>query len=221
MACAETIGRNQSGATFPTNNKCRLAIADQQQNKILHPWDFLLRIPMTPPASRKSIPLIRNAGIEDLNAIVIVTNRAFVSEAFCVTGDRTDATDIRHRFVTGSFFVIDDPADRTRLLGSVFCSVENSRGYLGLLSVDPDAQGQGLSRTLVAAVEQHCRHRGCNFLDITVVNARDDLFPFYAKLDFAAFDVLPFPVPERARQPLHLVKMTKRLLPPSQTTSVQ
>ena len=169
--------------------------------------------------SHAAIRGVRSANIDDVSAIVTIINRAFLAEAFCVSGDRTDATDIRQRFTNGVFFVIDDPADRTRLVGSVFCSVENSRGYLGLLSIDPDAQGQGYSRTLVAAVERHCRSAGCNFLDITVVNARDDLFPFYAKLGFAACDVLPFPVPERARQPLHLVKMTKPLLPVSQMQS--
>ena len=175
---------------------------------------------MTPQANRATISHLRIATIDDLNAIVDVTNRAFLAEQFCVTGDRTDAADIRHRFATGIFFVVDDPSNRTRLLGSVFCSAENSRGYLGLLSVNPDAQGQGLSRTLVAAVEQHCRHAGCHFLDITVVNVRNELFPFYAKLGFAAFDVLPFPVPERARQLLHLVKMTKPLLLPERMTPV-
>ena len=173
---------------------------------------------MTPQANRATISHLRIATIDDSNAIVDVTNRAFLAEQFCVTGDRTDAADIRHRFATGIFVVIDDPSDRPGLQGSVFCSTENSRGYLGLLSVDPGAQGQGHSRTLVAAVEDHCRNAGCNFLDITVVNARDELFPFYAKLGFAAIDVLPFPVPERARQPLHLVKMTKPLLPPPQMT---
>ena len=94
--------------------------------------------------------------------------------------------------------------------------LKNSRGYLGLLSVGPDAQGQGHSRLLVAAVEDHCRNAGCSFLDITVVNVRSELFPFYAKLGFAAFDVLPFPVPELARQPLLLVRMTKPLVAPPQ-----
>ena len=179
---------------------------------------FANQTKMTPQANLATISIVRNADIGDLNAIVVVTNRAFVSEQFCVTGDRTNAADIRHRFATGIFFVIDDPSDRSRLQGSAFCSVEDSRGYLGLLSVDPDAQGQGHSRLLVAAVEQHCRQLGCNFLDITVVNARSDLFPFYARLGFAAFDILPFPVPERALQPLQLVKMTKPLLAPPQMT---
>ena len=166
----------------------------------------------------KPVPLVRTASIADLNAIVQVINLAFLSEAFCVTGDRTDADDIRPRFAAGIFFVIDNPADPARLHGAVFCSVANSRGYLGLLSVHPDAQDQGHARTLVTAVEQHCREAGCNFLDITVVNVRENLFPFYARLGFAAFDVLPFPVPERARQPLQLVKMTKPLVAPSHLT---
>jgi GNAT superfamily N-acetyltransferase len=167
-------------------------------------------------SSHATTPQIRTATLDDVPAIVVLTNRAFLREQFCVSGDRTDATDIGGRFALGKFFVLDNPADRKSLLGSVFCSVENSRGYLGLLSVDPDTQGRGHSRTLVAAVEQHCRDAGCNFLDITVVNVRDELFPFYAKLGFAAFDLAPFPVPEKALMPLQLVKMTKALLAPKQ-----
>jgi len=175
---------------------------------------------MTLPADHTNASAIRRASLTDLDAIVAVTNRAFVSERFCVSGDRTDAADVRQRFDAGIFFVIDDCADRGRLRGSVFCSMEHARGYMGLLAVDPDAQGQGHARSLLAAVEQQCRDGGCNFLDITVVNMREDLFPIYARLGFAACDVLPFPVPERALQPLHLVKMTKPLLLPPQMRSL-
>ncbi|MEO8103006.1 MAG: GNAT family N-acetyltransferase [Betaproteobacteria bacterium] len=174
---------------------------------------------MTPPANHAHISRVRPAGISDVEAVVEVINRAFLSEQFCVTGDRTDAADIRHRFETGIFYVIDNPSDRAGLQGAVYCSIDHSRGYLGLLAVDPGAQGQGHSRALLAAVEQHCRHAGCHFLDITVINVRDELFPLYARLGFAAFDIVPFPVPERSRQPLHLVKMTKPLFPLSQMTS--
>lgn len=173
---------------------------------------------MTSTTSPAALSPLRTAHIDDLHAIVEVTNRAFVCEQFCVAGDRTDAADIRQRFAAGSFFVVADLADASRLHGSVFCAVEKSRGYLGLLSVHPDAQGLGLAHVLVAAVEKHCRAAGCNFLDITVVNVRDELFPFYAKLGFAAVDVLPFPVPERALRPLLLVKMTKPLRAPTQMT---
>jgi hypothetical protein len=58
---------------------------------------------MTPPANLAAISRARAADIDDLNAIVDVTNRAFVCERFCVTGDRTDAADVRHRFAAGMF----------------------------------------------------------------------------------------------------------------------
>ena len=164
-------------------------------------------------------PVIRVALDTDVDEIVRVTNLAFLAEAFCVRGDRTDAIDIRNRFASGMFFVIDDPANLgvgSRLLASVYCAIINGRGYLGLISVDATAQGLGLSRLLVVAVEQRCRDAGCSFIDITVVNVREALFAFYAKFGFVACDVLPFPLPERALQPLLLVKMTKPLRSPVQ-----
>ncbi|MBL8522170.1 MAG: GNAT family N-acetyltransferase [Betaproteobacteria bacterium] len=160
----------------------------------------------------------RAATVTDIPAIVALTNRAFLAEAFCVSGDRTDDADIRQRFSDGTFYVADHIAPGEGLAASVFCSVENGRGYMGLLSVDPQLQGRGLSRFLLNAVEHHCREAGCHFLDITVVNARDDLFPIYNKLGFTPMDVLPFPVPERALRPLTLVKMTKPLRPPQTAT---
>ena len=48
-----------------------------------------------------AISRVRNATIADLHAIVNVTNRAFLSEQFLVTADRTDASDTLLRFATG------------------------------------------------------------------------------------------------------------------------
>jgi GNAT superfamily N-acetyltransferase len=142
-----------------------------------------------PPAAASCI---RVATLADVGAIVAVTNRAFVCEQFCVSGDRTGAADIRQRFASGAFYVIDDPADCSRLHASMFCSMGHSRGYLGLLSVLPEAQGRGHSSVLLAEVEQHCREAGCNFLDITLVNVREEQSPFYARRGFAAVDDLSY-----------------------------
>ena len=153
---------------------------------------------MNSPLARSTPSAIRIATDADIDEIVCVTNRAFLAEAFCVRGDRTDAVDIRNRFASGMFFVIDDPANLgcgSRLLASVYCAIINGRGYLGLISVQAEVQGLGLSRQLVGAVEQRCRDAGCSFV---------------------ACDVLPFPMPERALQPLLLVKMTKPLREPAQ-----
>lgn len=140
-----------------------------------------------------------------------MTNEAYVVEHFCLQGDRTDDADVRARMETGRFLVIEDATDQSILRGSVFMSMADGRGYLGTLSVDPKFQGKGIAKALVTAVEDQCREAGCNFLDITVVNLRKELFPFYMKLGFTASAVLPFPRPVKVLQPLHLVQMTKPL----------
>ncbi len=155
----------------------------------------------------------RPAGAAEIAEIVRITNLAYLKEAFCIRGDRTDFADIAQRQTAGTFLVIDDPADAAKLVGSVYAQADGARGYLGMLAVAPDAQGRGISRILVMAVELFCRTAGCSFLDLTVVNVRTELFTFYARLGFAAVDVATYPLPDRMIQPIHLVRMTKALVP--------
>ena len=167
-----------------------------------------------PPACAPSLQYkIRPATDADIDKLVRVINRAYLAEAFCVSGDRTNTADIRARRKVGCFLVIDDPADPSRLIGSVFISISDGRGYLGMLAVDPDAQGRGLSRLLVTAVEDFCRLAECGHLDLTVISVRENLFPFYARLGFSRLAVVDFPEPDRMLMPLHLVKLTKPLAP--------
>lgn len=161
-----------------------------------------------------ALPPIRTASAVDVAEIVRVTNQAYVVEHFCLRGDRTDTPDVASRMRLGRFLVIDVPGQIGTLSALVYLSIEADRGYLGTLSVDPAFQRQGLAKALVLAVEERCRQEGCRFLDISVVNLRKDLFPFYLRLGFTPVAILPFPRPEKALRPLHLVQMTKALLAP-------
>ncbi|MCA2997527.1 MAG: GNAT family N-acetyltransferase [Rhodocyclaceae bacterium] len=156
---------------------------------------------------------LRRAGLSEIDQLVTLINAAFRAEDFCVMGDRTSFEDIHARFQVGTFLVLEDAAAPGGLVGAVFTSITGTRAYLGLLSVDPAAQGRGISKVLIDAVEQNALAVGCDFLDITVVNVRENLFGYYEKLGFAPHRVAPFPVPEKARMPLHLVQMTKPLRP--------
>jgi GNAT superfamily N-acetyltransferase len=156
---------------------------------------------------------LRRADRSEIDRLVTLINAAFRAEDFCVIGDRTSFEDIQARFQLGTFLVLDDVSAPGELVGAVFTSIAGRRAYLGLLSVDPAAQGRGISKVLIDAVEQNALAAGCDFLDITVVNVRENLFGYYEKLGFAPYGVVPFPVPEKARMPLHLVQMTKPLRP--------
>jgi GNAT superfamily N-acetyltransferase len=156
----------------------------------------------------------RWATSEDIPELVRLINLAFSVEAWFVEGDRTHDGDVAGKMAgpDGGFLVID--GDRPgALLGAVYVEVRGARGYLGMLSVDPERQQRGIGRVLVAAVEAHCRAAGCRFLDLDVVNLRPELPVIYGALGFAAFDTAPFPQQFRLRRPVHLVLMTKPLVP--------
>jgi ribosomal protein S18 acetylase RimI-like enzyme len=53
--------------------------------------------------------------------------------------------------------------------------------YLGLLTVRPDRQDQGLGRALLAASEDHARRQGATRIRMTVVDRRDTLIAWYER----------------------------------------
>ena len=85
------------------------------------------------------------------------------------------------------------------------------RAYFGMLSIDPDKQRQGAGRRLVDAVESRARERGCRFMDLHLVDLREELTPYYRRLGYVESGTLPFSEPERASKPCFFIVMTKRL----------
>ncbi len=164
-------------------------------------------------SSSPSAFLVREGSPSDIPEIVRVTNLAYAVEAFCIHGNRTDERDVLDRMASGHFLVVDHPGSPGSLGGLVYLSITTDRGYLGTLAVAPRLQGSGLAKLLVKAVEVRCREACLSFLDLTVVNLRKELFPFYRKLGFAPTGVIPFPLPSKLILPCHLVEMTKALIP--------
>jgi GNAT superfamily N-acetyltransferase len=159
----------------------------------------------------------RNATSTDAPAIVHVINDAYRVEDFFVHGDRTDLAGIQTKLAHphGGFLVIDredaSSVDEASLDGAVYVEIRGDRGYFAMLSVARTRQGRGLGRTLVAAVEEHCRKAGCRWLDLEVVDLRTELPPFYRGLGFAPCGTAPFPEPHKLKHPAHVVLMTKEL----------
>jgi N-acetylglutamate synthase-like GNAT family acetyltransferase len=155
------------------------------------------------------VPGIRRATPEDVPALVGLINRAYRVEEHFIAGDRTDEEEVRGLW--RQFLVLEEEDGRAG--ACVLARVDGERGYLGLLSVDPDLQGGGRGRRLIAAVEQLCREAGCRALDIRVVDLREELPPFYRRLGFVETGAEPFPAGAPLKRPAHFVRMTKSLVP--------
>jgi GNAT superfamily N-acetyltransferase len=97
------------------------------------------------------------------------------------------------------------------LWGCIYTEIRGDRGYLGLLSVEPQHQRSGIGTALVAAAEEYCRSAQCQFMDLTLVNVRHELPPYYRRLGYMENGTLPFPPDQIPKIPVHLVRMSKPL----------
>jgi N-acetylglutamate synthase-like GNAT family acetyltransferase len=150
----------------------------------------------------------RVADLSDAPAITALINAAFVVERFFLERERITLEEVRGRFSTGQFLLLQDSES---IAGCVYLEPRGERAYLGLLSVDPTRQKQGLSRRLMEAAEDHCRSNGRRFIDLTVVNLREELPGYYRHLGYVECGTSPFTAGVPTTRPCHLINMTKEL----------
>lgn len=156
---------------------------------------------------------VRLATVREADALAKVINAAFVVEAFFKIGNRTSAEEIASLMKAGSEFLVigAGPGGHEDIAACVHLKCSGDRAYLGMLSVDPARQRQGLGRRLVVAVETRARERGCRFVDMHIVNLRAELPAYYRALGYEETGTLPFSDPELSTQACYFMVMSKAL----------
>ena len=155
---------------------------------------------------------VRTAAVEDLGEILRIVNLAYRVEDFFIDGDRITPVDLRERFdrVGAELLVVDAAAGG--LAAAVHFEARGDHGWFGLLAVDPVAQGEGHARALIDAMEERCRRIGLAHLEIEVVDLREELPAFYARLGFVEVARKPFLDVHKLKRPAELVVMEKRVV---------
>jgi sugar-phosphatase len=162
------------------------------------------------PSEQNSSLTLRRASVNDLAAMVRLINSAFSIEKF-IEGDRTNEADLTERMRKGEFLLACN--ELGNLAAAIYVEVRGSRGYFGMLAVDPKRQGNGLGRKMVEAAEEYCRQKGCIAMDLTVLSLRPELPPLYHKLGYVESGIEEF----RPSRPLknsaecHCIVMSKQL----------
>lgn len=152
----------------------------------------------------------RFAQESDLPALMALVNDAFQVERFFHIGERLDSERTRACFQKGRFLLAEEAG---RLIGCVYVELHGESAYLGLLSVEPARQKTGLGRRMVSAAEEFAREMGARRMDLTVVNLRTELPPFYEKLGYRLLrtEAIPDELARRVNQPIHFLRMSKAL----------
>ena len=152
---------------------------------------------------------IRIAVPGDAAKITNVINAAFrIAEEFFVDGSRINQAEVEQLLVKGEFLLAETD---DKVNACVYVELRGDRSYLGLLSVDPDCQKGGLGSLLMLEAEKHCRERGSRFMDIYIVNLREELPAFYQRRGYVENGITPFPDDVPTKIPCHFINMSKAL----------
>ena len=135
-------------------------------------------------------------------------------EADLLGGQRTDPQALAA--------VIADPAQAMLVTGEpihgcVALTRLDDRAYLGMLTVSPDGQAQGLGRALLTAAEAHAGSWDVDRIEMTVICQRAELIAWYERRGYAQTgETRPFPMDDPRfglprRDDLAFVVLEKRL----------
>lgn len=153
--------------------------------------------------------IIRAAGNGDVARVVEIINAAYrKAESHFIEGDRMSEAELRNLLRDGIVLIAEDQPGNAS--ACVYLRRNGDRVYLGLLSVDPGRQKQGLGRRLLDAAEAYCLEHGCHAIDIVVVNLRTELFSMYEARGYRRTGTAPFEDPRLTRA-AHFVRMSKVL----------
>ena len=152
---------------------------------------------------------IRQATAADAPALLALINRAFAVEKFFLDRERITAEQLGGYLASGTFFLMEGAA--ASLAASLYFERRGDRAYVGMLSVNPDRQGLGIGRQMMAFAEQHAAGLGCSGVDIRVVNLREELPPFYRSLGYVETGRSEPVDDPGASKPYHFILMAKRL----------
>ena len=152
---------------------------------------------------------VRIATNADAERIMKVINSAFKrAEGYIIDRDRIDLETIQSLLAKGEFLLAED---EDQFVATVYLERRGERTYLGLLSVAPECQKSGIGSILMREAEQRCAQAGCRFMDLRIINLRQDNHGFYQRRGYVETGTQPFPSELTTKVPCHFINMSKRL----------
>lgn len=149
--------------------------------------------------------LFRPATLDDSDAIVELVTSAYrgddsrvgwTTEAELIDGPRIDAETLADDLADPAGTVLVGIDGDDILACCHLARRDATTGYFGMFAVSPTRQGAGLGTQVMAEAERLCRDDwGLDFLEMTVLEPRDELIAFYERRGFertGRFEPFPY-----------------------------
>ncbi len=108
------------------------------------------------------------------------SRQGWTTEADLLDGGRTDAAAIEEIIRKPGHWILKYLEDG-QLLGCMELHKEVEKLYLGMLSVLPPLQGQGIGKQLLKAAESEARKQECDVIYMMVISVRKELIDWYVR----------------------------------------
>ncbi|MEZ4957002.1 MAG: GNAT family N-acetyltransferase [Saprospiraceae bacterium] len=169
--------------------------------------------------------LIEKAAIDDVPEIVHLLNityrgeesyKGWTTEAGIIKGTiRTDEAIVDELMKEEGSVFFKCLDEKNKLVGCVNLKKKGTKMYLGMLSVQPDLQGNGIGKRFLMEAENWARKNNCDTLFMQVISEREELNDWYKRHGYREtgkkkpFDVdQKYGVPVR---PLEFIYLEKQL----------
>jgi ribosomal protein S18 acetylase RimI-like enzyme len=176
-----------------------------------------------PHRSIQSITL-NTATENDIAALEVLVNSAYrgesskkgwTTEADLLGGIRTDASAL-FKLIQDRASVILKYTDKTGdIQACMHLKKKGAKLYLGMLTVSPELQDQGIGKQLLAEAEEYAKQNHCSGIIMTVISIRHELISWYERQGYyATGETEPFPTDPSfglPRQPLFFIVMEKKI----------
>ncbi|MFZ4058953.1 MAG: GNAT family N-acetyltransferase [Ferruginibacter sp.] len=169
--------------------------------------------------------IISAATINDVKALNQLVNSAYrgdssrkgwTTEADLLDGIRTSEAALLN-IIEGKAILLKYEENH-QLKACVLLEPKAQKLYLGMLTVDPELQGKGIGKLLLASAEQEAQRLQCTAIFMTVISIRKELIDWYIRHGYRfTGETQPFPMHDPAfglpKQPLEFWVLEKVISP--------
>ena len=134
---------------------------------------------------------IQLAVVEDANAIVQLLNEAYrgeastkgwTTEAHLIAGNqRTNLQQLQNVLTQVNSMFLKYTNNNAQIVGCVNLQITNEGIYLGMFSVHPLIQNEGIGKQLLQAAEEFAKAKNIQRIYMTVIDVRTELIAWYER----------------------------------------
>ena len=134
--------------------------------------------------------LIATADHNDLESLNVLINSSYrgetskkgwTTEADLLDGLRTDEAALEEMMNENNSVILKSLDEDGLLMGCVYLQQQDHKLYLGMLTVSPLHQNNGIGKKLLNAADEYAINKNCSSIIMTVISIRRELIEWYER----------------------------------------